>query len=222
MLPTAHLPRPFSSLHTTTTTTTLTTLPSRTTWIYHPSLFINNTHLPKAVVVIPFLASVQAGFYPHGPLGSWWQQKSPKNSSARTATVDKARWQSPPLVRLASVKRPLYFVSSLIGNFEHPVGRHGEGWEKGNTARRKRSENRAPVWGCGHFSWGPLYHAGFTPLGKEPHPPSRKVVSALKWSWNDGNPHVRTRTRWPGRLGLRVRFWASCTPRVACEDYRYM
>ena len=69
---------------------------------FHPSsstcTFINlhRQHTPKGRGGIPILASVAGRFYPHGPLGSCRHQKSPKNSSARSASVDNARWRRDP------------------------------------------------------------------------------------------------------------------------------
>ena len=42
--------------------------------------------------------------------------------------------------------RSSYFFCSLIRGFGHPVGRHGEGGDWGNTATSKRSVNETPVW----------------------------------------------------------------------------
>ena len=78
--------------------------PSRTTWIYHPSLIINNTHSQRPWwYSLPCLSVGR--LYPHGPLGSCRQQKSPKNSSARTATVDKHDVVA-SIVKIASRKWP--------------------------------------------------------------------------------------------------------------------
>ena len=59
------------------------------------SVFTNNVPLPRAAVVFPSCLSASR-LYPHGPLGSCREQKSPKNSSARTASVDKPRWSCIP------------------------------------------------------------------------------------------------------------------------------
>ena len=54
----------------------------------------------------------------------------------------------------------IYIFFSLIGDFGHPVGRHGEGRDRGNTA--KRSVNKTPIWGADTFLGG-----GSNPLEKE-------------------------------------------------------
>ena len=75
-------------LHTTIWHNNQQQPPSRTTWICHPSLFISNTHSQRPRWYA--LACLSAHrLYPHGPLGSCRQQISPKNSSVRSASVDK-------------------------------------------------------------------------------------------------------------------------------------
>src|SRR5690554_847225 len=56
----------FRSIHSTPQQQS-TTFYSKPTWIYHPSLFINNIPHPKAAVVFPSCLSVSR-HYPRGPL----------------------------------------------------------------------------------------------------------------------------------------------------------
>ena len=59
----------------------------------------------------------------------------------------------------------LLFVCSLIADFGHPVGRHGEEGEWGNTATAKWSVPEH-FGGVDTVLGGPL-HTGFTPNEKE-------------------------------------------------------
>ena len=99
----------------------------------------NNTHFPKDRGGVRFFASVQAGFTPRD---LWFvpATKVTKKQFCKDRNCQQCTMASRPLVRLASVKG-LYIFCSLIGDFGHPVGRHGEGRERCNTVKgRKRSE----------------------------------------------------------------------------------
>ena len=146
---------------------------------FHPSsplfssTFIDNTRSQR-----PWwysLPCLRAGrLYPHGPVGSCRQHKSPKNSSAWSASVNNARCgcvhrevsQSQmgiilvakkqlckdrncqqttmvlrPLVRLASITG-LHIFCSRIGDFGHPVGRHGRGGNGATPHKGERSRGK--------------------------------------------------------------------------------
>ena len=139
-----------------------------TTGIYHPSPFINSAH-PQRPRWYSLLCPSEGRLYPHGPLGLCRHQKSPKNSSARTATVDKPRWSCVPreasklmaliLVakkQLCKVRNCQQSTMRLRPSWSQPVanGLRWGGEGKGQHRITKRSINEAPVWGCGHFSWG--------------------------------------------------------------------
>ena len=147
----------YSTPHHTTTTTTLLHLSS--------SFLIDNTQQqqlvinlhrqhphPKPAVVIPSLPQCKQALPPRtsGRVGNKGHQQTALQGPQLSTMHDGV---APP--REASQRYRPYILSSMIGDLEHPVGRHGQVREWGNTATSTRAVNRAPIWACGHFLGDP-------------------------------------------------------------------
>ena len=164
----------------TSSTTTTTTLQNPSffsfrfhhcplSFLLHPSSFVlTNMHLSlvpvfidtltKAAVVLPPLPQRRQalrpwtfGFVP-ATKGTKKQLGKGRNCQQRTMSVAPRRGAS-------QRQRSFIFFRSTIGDFENPVGRHGEGREWGNTATATRSVTQHPSGGVGTFLGDPCTQA---------------------------------------------------------------